>query len=289
MARCSRRAMRPAAVMAAIYRATLAALLRSEWRDPTQRVSLSKPQKLWLVLRHGLVMTARPPSSGAGACRRAPGSPACRGGSSLPTAGRSVLLHEAAPHAGGRCRSYFDAELGCRIDNGNHLLLSGNRAALDYLERIGALDTSRARPEAVFPVRRRRDEQRWTVRPNRRRSAVVGFRTEATGAGNPGASIISPRCGCGGRRVGDRRRGAGSRRQSLFRRLWEPLAVAALNTGAEQASAALFWRILAETLGRGGAACRPLLPRIGLSETFVEPALARLRAPGRRNPLWHAG
>lgn len=55
MARCSRRAMRPAAVMGAFYRAILAALLRSEWRDPARRVSLSKPRKLWLVLRHGLV------------------------------------------------------------------------------------------------------------------------------------------------------------------------------------------------------------------------------------------
>ena len=55
MARCSRRAMRPAAVMGAFYRAMLDALLQSEWRDPAQRVSLSKPQKLWLVLRHGLI------------------------------------------------------------------------------------------------------------------------------------------------------------------------------------------------------------------------------------------
>jgi len=55
MARCSRRAMRPAAVMAAIYHATLAAVLRSEWRDPAARVSLSTPHKLWLVLRHGLI------------------------------------------------------------------------------------------------------------------------------------------------------------------------------------------------------------------------------------------
>ncbi|HEY4470742.1 MAG TPA: NAD(P)-binding protein, partial [Stellaceae bacterium] len=35
----------------------------------------------------------------------------------LAEAGRCVILYEAAPHAGGRCRSYFDAELGCRIDN----------------------------------------------------------------------------------------------------------------------------------------------------------------------------
>jgi squalene synthase HpnD len=55
MAQCSRRAMRPAALMAAIYRATLSALLRSEWRDPSARVSVSKSLKLWLVLRHGLL------------------------------------------------------------------------------------------------------------------------------------------------------------------------------------------------------------------------------------------
>ncbi len=55
MARCSRRAMRPAAVMGAFYRAMLMALLRAGWRDPADRVSLSKPRKLWLVLRHGLL------------------------------------------------------------------------------------------------------------------------------------------------------------------------------------------------------------------------------------------
>src|SRR4051812_5024570 len=55
MARCSRRAMRPAALMGAFYRAMLDALVRSEWRDPSRRVSLSKRQKLWLVLRHGIL------------------------------------------------------------------------------------------------------------------------------------------------------------------------------------------------------------------------------------------
>ena len=55
MAQCRRRAMRPAAVMAAIYGATLSALVRSGWRDPAERVSLSKPLKLWLVLRHGFL------------------------------------------------------------------------------------------------------------------------------------------------------------------------------------------------------------------------------------------
>jgi phytoene synthase len=55
MAQCRRRAMRPAAVMAGFYRATLAALLRADWRDPEERVNLSKPKKLGLVLRYGLL------------------------------------------------------------------------------------------------------------------------------------------------------------------------------------------------------------------------------------------
>ncbi len=55
MAACNRKAMRPAALMAATYRATLELLLASKWRDLGRRVALSTPQKLWLVLRHGLV------------------------------------------------------------------------------------------------------------------------------------------------------------------------------------------------------------------------------------------
>ena len=50
--------------------------------------------------------------------------------------GRQIILHELAPHAGGRCRSYFEPALGITIDNGNHLLLSANHAALDFLKAI---------------------------------------------------------------------------------------------------------------------------------------------------------
>jgi hydroxysqualene dehydroxylase len=197
----------------------------------------------------------------------------------LTRAGSLVFLHEAAPHAGGRCRSYFDTELGCRIDNGNHLVLSGNNVTLDYLERIGALSTLDGPMRAVFPFVDIATKQRWTVSPN--------------GGAVPWWIFVS------NRRVPNTRaidycavltlRGADSSAtvaavlnptRRLFRRLWQPLVVAALNTSAEQASAALFWRVLAETLARGGTACRPLVPRIGLSETFVEPALARLRVEG---------
>ena len=197
----------------------------------------------------------------------------------LAAEGWPVHLYEASRHPGGRCRSYFDTELGCRIDNGNHLLLAGNRAAIEYLGRIGALDTIAGPSEAIFPFIDVAAGQRWTVRPNRGPLPWWIFRRErrvpqtrakdylaalALRRADPSATITQ---------VLDAR-------QVLFCRLWQPLAIAALNTGTEQASAALFWRILAETLGRGGRACRPLLPKLGLSETFIYPALDCLRARG---------
>jgi hypothetical protein len=41
--------------MAALYRATLSALQRSGWRNPTERISLATSMKLWLVLRYGVL------------------------------------------------------------------------------------------------------------------------------------------------------------------------------------------------------------------------------------------
>ena len=68
----------------------------------------------------------------------------------LAQSGVKSVMHEAAAHAGGRCRSYFDAALGMRIDNGNHIVLSGNHATLAYLECIGASDALRGPDHAVF-------------------------------------------------------------------------------------------------------------------------------------------
>jgi squalene-associated FAD-dependent desaturase len=67
---------------------------------------------------------------------------------------------------------------------------------------------------------------------------------------------------------------------TIFRCLWQPLAVAALNTEVERGAAVLLARVLRESFGAGGSACRPLVPREGLSESLVEPALARLAALG---------
>jgi squalene-associated FAD-dependent desaturase len=197
----------------------------------------------------------------------------------LTAEGRDIALYESSQHAGGRCRSYLDAELGIRIDNGNHLLLAGNTAALAYVERIGALDTFDRPAEAEILFIDVASGERWALRPNQ--SAVPWW-------------LLSPARRVPGTRPRDYLEALKLRRapaqatvaavldpaSRLFRRLWQPLAVAALNTAAEDGSARLFGRILAETLGRGGAACRALLPRQGLSESLIDPALALLRRNG---------
>ena len=58
----------------------------------------------------------------------------------LASQGSKVMVHEATAFAGGRCRSYHDASVGMTIDNGNHLLLSGNHAAMDFLDDVGGRD-----------------------------------------------------------------------------------------------------------------------------------------------------
>jgi squalene-associated FAD-dependent desaturase len=197
----------------------------------------------------------------------------------LCEAGTAVTLHEAAPQAGGRCRSYLDAELGCRIDNGNHLLIAGNSAAMAYLDAIGARATLIGPDEPAYPFLDLASGERWVVRPNLGRLPWWLFAADRRVKGTSAIDHLrAVRLGWAGpeRSVSD----ALDPRTLIFRRLWQPLAVAALNTEVETGSAALLSRVLRESFGRGGAACRPLVPRDGLSESLVEPALARLAERG---------
>jgi len=54
MSRCARGPMRPARIMLAVYRRLLERLQQRGWDDLQREVRLSKPEKLWVALRHGL-------------------------------------------------------------------------------------------------------------------------------------------------------------------------------------------------------------------------------------------
>ena len=101
----------------------------------------------------------------------------------LANAGYRVHVHEATQQAGGRCRSYFDAATNLTIDNGNHLLLSGNRHALAYARSIGTEAGLVGPKRRAVSLRRHHDRPALAARPRRRQIAAMGVRR---GAPRPG-------------------------------------------------------------------------------------------------------
>jgi squalene-associated FAD-dependent desaturase len=191
----------------------------------------------------------------------------------------AVTVYEAGPAAGGRCRSYFDRGLGCRIDNGNHLLLSGNTAAMAYLRTIGGLAAMGGPGLPLFAFFDAGSGEHWTIRPNRGRLPwwVLSPRRRV-----PGTTAWDYRALLALRAAGPTATVAEVLRPDspLYRRLLEPLAVAALNTRPEVALAGLLGAVVEQTLGRGGQWCIPLFPTRGLSEALVDPAVAWLERRG---------
>jgi squalene-associated FAD-dependent desaturase len=200
--------------------------------------------------------------------------------------GRSVAVHEATGFAGGRCRSYHDVALGMTIDNGNHLLLSGNHAALAFLRDIGAAQKLTPPPAAAFDFIDLESAERWTLRLSEGRLPWWIF---DSGKRVPGtrardylslARLLFPPAG---KPIGEVIDCTGP----LYARLVAPLLLAALNIAPPEGSAKLAGAVIRETLAAGGAACRPLVARDGLGTTLIEPALSLLAQHGAQVRLGH--
>ena len=197
----------------------------------------------------------------------------------LTEAGHEVVLSEASGQAGGRARSYFDKQLGCRIDNGNHLLLSGNYAAFRYLRRIGAEDTMTGPKTPTFPFKDLKTGQSWVLRLSRGRLpiwiACPSRRVPDTKLADYGVLLKLRKAG-----VNDLVTEIINKNSVLYKNLLEPLTISALNTMPDSASAQPLAAVFAETVERGGAASQPRWAKTGLSESFVDPALAWLKTRG---------
>jgi squalene-associated FAD-dependent desaturase len=199
---------------------------------------------------------------------------------------RKVAVHEATAFAGGRCRSYHDAAIGMTIDNGNHLLLSGNTAALAYLRDVGAEQRLIGPPHAEFFFVDLKSGARWTLKFNDGRLPFWIFDRNSRVPGTRPLDYLSL-----ARLLWVRERQTVGEvipcEGVLYERLVEPLILAALNIDPPQGSARLAAAIVRETLAVGGRACRPLIAREGLGPTLVEPALAFLKRRGATLYLEH--
>jgi predicted NAD/FAD-dependent oxidoreductase len=189
----------------------------------------------------------------------------------------AVILYEAAPQAGGRCRTLpvsqgFAASQGFAHDNGAHVLFTANRHALALLKAVGArhrwieperkglplydLPTGQMRQVGLSPLS-------WLL-PSRRphglhmRDMANLLRLVFSSEDRPVASFIGSR--------------------PILESLVEPLTVAVLNTPVACASSQRLARVLRRLLRPGAG--RLLVAQEGLSADLIEPALAALQARG---------
>jgi squalene-associated FAD-dependent desaturase len=187
-----------------------------------------------------------------------------------------VTLLEAAPQAGGRCRSYFDPAMDAVIDNGNHLVLSGNHAVYNYAGRIGSADALQGPDHATVNFVDLRDDLHWAVALNNSRLPLWVFspRRRVPGTRASDYAAFAPLLWASrNATIGETVTHLGP----LWRRLVHPYLLAALNTQPEEASAALAASVLREGLMAGGRACRPRIAHPTLAAAFVDPALAYLK------------
>jgi len=193
--------------------------------------------------------------------------------------GIEVAVYEASGQAGGRCRSYHDARLDRVIDNGNHLVLSGNRSVRNYRHLSGAADDTMVTADAAsFPFVDLQTQERWQVRMNdgpvpwwvfdrKRRPAGVSLaamlRATRLLFANDNQTIADV-CGGSG---------------NAHSRFWEPMALAVVNLPPDRASAKLM-RATALEAWRDGRLARPMFAPKGLGAALVDPALSVLEGAG---------
>ncbi|MBY0613803.1 MAG: FAD-dependent oxidoreductase, partial [Beijerinckiaceae bacterium] len=197
----------------------------------------------------------------------------------LASSGARVALYEAAGQAGGRCRSYYEPALDMEIDNGNHLVLSGNRETMAYADMLGSRNQLVGPPTAEFDFCDIGTGESWRLRPNSGRIPWWIFSRDrrVPGTGPFDYLSLGKLLYAGkGATIGSAMPCSGL----LYDRLWNPLLLAALNTEPPAASAALAAAVVKESLALGGHACRPLIAEHGLSSAFVDPALAFLERSG---------
>ncbi len=197
----------------------------------------------------------------------------------LAERGIAVELLEGANQAGGRCRSYFDPQLDQVIDNGNHLVLSGNHDVHDYLHRVGSTSALTGPDSAQFEFLDMASGDRWQLAPN---DGAIPWWVAAPARRVPGTRVrdyyafaklmVAGR----GRKVAE----VISCKGLLWDRLLRPFLLAALNTAPEESSAGLAAQVIRETLAKGGHACHPRVANPTLAAAFVDPALAYLGERG---------
>lgn len=199
-------------------------------------------------------------------------------------AGHAVTLFEMASQAGGRARGVeFD---GLVLDNGQHILIGAYARTLALMHTIGADAQALLHRQ---PLELRYPDGRGLRLPTGPAWLAFGFGVMGCVGFGWRDKLALLRAAVGWALAGFRC-APGTTVQQLCaglppgvrQLLIDPLSVAALNTGAAEASAAVLLRVLRDALFGGRGAADLLLPKRPLSALVPEPAAAWLAQRGAR-------
>jgi squalene-associated FAD-dependent desaturase len=221
----------------------------------------------------------------------------------LTRLGARVCVLESKAVLGGRASSFVDPQTGDRVDNGQHVLLGCYHETFKLLDLLGTRAKVRMQPalDVEFVDQRNRrtrlrcpslpsplnliaglfdwDALKWEDRVAAARmarpikvakSAAVRAATGQKAqllAASPGETVEQWLVNNG-------------QTARLREMLWEPLALAALNQSASEASAPVFARVLADMFGGEPGDAALGLPTVPLDELFADPARRYVESKG---------
>ena len=198
----------------------------------------------------------------------------------------NITVYESRREAGGRTRSYLDPTTGDMLDNGQHLMMGCYRATLEYLRMVGSEYLLERIPLAI-PFHEAGKSSFLRIPPKSRPPQNL-LRAIAS------SPLLTPREKISaiwlGRAIASKKSWEGMTCAEFFskfrqptgtvHKLWAPIVLATINASVEVASASLFVNVMREAFLSEAGASDLLIPRCGLSELLIEPALRMLERSG---------
>ncbi len=200
----------------------------------------------------------------------------------LADAGLRVALLEQKPHLGGRVYSIRDRESGDMIDNGQHVIMGCYHSTLAFMRTIGTTDSVKFQPSLSTPYRGMNGETTSDSLHCPRLPGPIHLLAGllAMDSLSSGDKFAALRYGMslrfGGARKGETVHQLSARlRQPLAirQRLWDPIALSALNEETASADAGVFVRVLKDAFFGKARDSRLGLPVKPLSEMHGEAAV----------------
>jgi len=211
----------------------------------------------------------------------------CAAAVELTRRGASVILLEASRTMGGRARRV--EHQGTTLDNGQHILLGAYSDTLHLMQAVGLRPSEvllRLPLQIRYPANSGGMDLRAPCLPAPLHMAWAVLRAKGlTTADKLALARFSSAArwmqwqlhtDCSVTELLERF----DQTERLFRLMWRPLCIAALNTPPESASAAVFLNVLRGSLGAHRSASDMLIPRRDLSSLFPDAAVSYVEHHG---------